>query len=94
MLFRSTLQLARMEQANEERVPFTLVTRLSGGESPVRVWREHRAMTGRKLAAAAGITPKRLADIEAGEEAPLRTMQLIARALDVDLDNLVPWSQE
>jgi DNA-binding XRE family transcriptional regulator len=89
------LKLARMEQANEETVPFEIVQRLSEGEIPVTVWREHRGLSREDLAVAAHVKIELLVAVESGkEDVPLRMMHAIARALRVDLDDLVPWSQE
>ena len=89
------LKLARVEQANEETVPFEIVQRLSDGEVPVTVWREHRRLTQEELAAAAHVPVELLKAVESGkEDVPLRTMQAIAFRLRVDLDDLVPWSQD
>ena len=45
-------------------LPIELVKRLSAGEHPVRVWRAHRGMTREALAAAAGVAPSYLSEIE------------------------------
>ena len=85
--------LARAEQANHEMVSLATVRRLSEGEVPVTVWREHRGLSLEQLAAFAQVQVDLLAAVEAGkEDVPLRIMYAIARALYVDLDDLVPWS--
>lgn len=87
--------LARVETANEERLPWAMVKRLSSGESPLLVWREHRGLSRDALAAASGMPEPVIVAIEAGRHEPaLRPMVALARALQVDLDDLVPWSQE
>lgn len=88
-------KLARIEQANGETVPLDVVRRLSDGEVPLMVWREHRRLSQKELAAAADVGTDLLAAIENGkEDVPLRIMSAFARALRVDLDDLVPWSQD
>jgi ribosome-binding protein aMBF1 (putative translation factor) len=88
------LKLARVEQANEEAVPFEIVRRLSDGGVPVTVWREYRGLSPDELAAAAHVQVDLLAAVERGkEDVPLRTMQALARVLQVDLDDLVPWPE-
>jgi len=75
-----------------ESVALAVVRRLSDGESPVRVWREHRGLTGRALAREARISPAMLTEIEAGrKEGSIRTLVALARALRVDIEDLVPW---
>jgi DNA-binding XRE family transcriptional regulator len=85
--------LARAAQANHETVPLATVRRLSEGEVPLVVWREYRGLSREQLAAIAHLQVELLAAVEAGkEDVPLRIMDAIARALRLDLDDLVPWS--
>ena len=89
------MRLARYETANEEMVPGWVVDRLHLGDVPVRVWREFRGLSAADLAAAAGVSESDLAGIEARRHEPgLPTMARIAKALRVDLDDLVAWAQE
>ena len=74
----------------EELIPQEIVDRLMGGEQPVKVWREFRGLTQTKLAAMAGIGKGYLSQIESGQRAgPLTTRRALAKALRVDLDDLV-----
>ena len=87
-----TFMLARMEQANDESHPWWVVERLHAGEPPVAVFRDLREIARDDLAAAAGVDPGIVASIETGEhECGIRLLAVIARALQVDLDDLVPW---
>ncbi len=87
-------RLARIETANDEFIPWDMHKRLSTGESPIKVWREHRGMSAADLAAASGVSAGQLATLEAGTSEPgLRLMARIARALRVDVDDLVPAEQ-
>src|SRR5712691_4249835 len=73
----------------QETVPHELVRRLLAGESPVRVWREHRGRSLRQLAERAGVGAGYLSQIENGaRKGTVKTMKKIAAALDVDLDDL------
>jgi DNA-binding XRE family transcriptional regulator len=82
-------------RAGEERVPAAVVDRLLAGESPIRVWREHRGLTLDRLGAAAGLSKGYLSDLENGKRTgPVETLQAIARALDVTLDELAPRARE
>ena len=75
----------------EELVPAEIANRLLDGENPVRVWREHRGMSVKDLAAKAGLSPPYLSQIETGRrEGTMKSMAAIARALRVDLDDLAP----
>ena len=88
------LQLARLQDANAERVPAAVVRRLAAGEAPLRVWRAHRGLSLRALAATAGISPAMLSEMETGKkEGSVRTLLSLARALGVDLDDLVSWQE-
>lgn len=82
--------MRRRAAGEDETVPFEVVQRLSDGDNPVRVWREHRGLKVGALAARAGISQPYLSQIEAGKkDGTLKTMAAIARALDVDVDDLV-----
>ena len=87
-----TFMLARMEQANDETRPWSVVQRLHAGEHPVAVFRDLRQMSRVDLATAAGTSAAAIAAIENGqEEGTLRLLLKIAGVLRVDLDDLVPW---
>ena len=74
----------------DEMVPAAIALRLLGDEHPVRVWREYRGLSVKDLAEAALISPSYLSQIETGRrEGTLETMARIARALRIDLDDLV-----
>ena len=76
---------------DEERVPAAVVDRLLAGENPIRVWREHRGMTLGQLGARAGLSKGYLSDLEKGKRAgPVETLQAIAGALGVSLEELAP----
>lgn len=54
---------------DEERIPASVINRLYlDNEPPLRVWREYRGFTGRKLAEAVGISSAYLSDIENGKK--------------------------
>jgi len=80
------------EKARADYLPGELVRRLIDGEHPVRVWRAHRGLTREALAAAAGIAPSYLSEIETrhkpGGFSPLAKL---AAALRISLDDLAAW---
>ena len=79
----------RIDTGLDETVPAAVVDRLLDGDSPVRVWREHRGMKVTELAAAAGISHSYLSQIESGRrQGRLETTKALAKALRVDLDDL------
>ena len=83
--------MARIVAGESEFVPHDFVLRIGGGEHPVRVWREYRGLKVGELAAAAGISQAYLSQIEGGKrEGSLSTMRALARALKVDVEDLLP----
>jgi ribosome-binding protein aMBF1 (putative translation factor) len=74
---------------DQERVPIELVDRLLAGESPVKVWREHRGLSQRALAARTGLNFAYLSQIETGaRKGTTATLKRLAETLGVDLDDL------
>ena len=70
-------------------VPKALVDRLIAGENPLRVYREHRAMTQQALADASGVSRDMIAMIEtAKKNGSLATVKKLASALDIDIEDL------
>lgn len=82
--------LAQLKAGETEAFPFEIAERILDGDHPVTVLREHRQMTTRGLAAAAGLSPSYLSEIENGHKpGSFDAMARIARALTVPLDLLV-----
>ena len=74
----------------DESAPIEVADRLLAGDNPLRVWRRHRGMTQQALAAAIGIGKSYLSEIESGKkDGSIRVIKAAAKALDVDLDDLV-----
>jgi len=93
----AALQAAEAEEARIGKaayrancLPVELVERMIvGGESPVRIWREHRGLTAKALAEAAGIGTSYLSEIESGHKpGSLDATAKLARALGISLDDL------
>lgn len=83
---------ARVAAGEDEYLPIEVTRRLMAGEVPVRVWREHRGLSGRALADRAGISPAYLSQIETGRKpGSFDAMARLARALDVEMEDLEPW---
>ena len=80
------------EKARADYLPIELVRRLSAGEHPVRVWRAHRGLTREALAAAAGIAPSYLSEIETRRKpGSFGALAKLSTALGVSLDDLAVW---
>ncbi len=87
---RAEKVLADVAAGRDEFVPAEMVDRILAGENKVKVWRTHRGMSGRDLAAAAGVSAPFISEIETGKkEGSVSVMKKIAEALKVDLDDLV-----
>jgi DNA-binding XRE family transcriptional regulator len=70
-------------------IPSETLRRELDGESPVRLWREHRGLTQQELAKRIGTSKPYLSQIENGKrKGTVETLKAIARALDVPLDVL------
>lgn len=77
------------ERRGDPTIAFETTERLLAGENPVAVWREERGLSRQALAAAAGVSPTMLDEIERGRQVPsLATARALAVALRVSLDDL------
>jgi hypothetical protein len=84
-------RLLGVEAARAGALPAELVRRLLDGESPVRIWREHRRLTLGDLADRAGIAPSYVSEIETGRKpGSAAALAKLAKVLGVHLDDLVP----
>jgi len=73
----------------EQLVPAEILRRELEGESPIKLWREHRGLTQQELADRVGISKPYLSQIESGKrQGTVETLSAIARALDVSLELL------
>ncbi len=62
---------------------------LIAGESPVRVFREHRGLSQLDLAGAAGISVPAVSKIERTGKASVDTFKAFAERLNLSIDDLV-----
>jgi DNA-binding XRE family transcriptional regulator len=82
------------EKARADYLPAELVRRLIDGEHPIRVWRAHRGLTREALAAAAGVAPSYLSEIETRRKpGSFAALAKLAAALHISLDDLAAWLQ-
>ena len=85
----------KLARGEEEAIPVEVVERLVDGESPVRVWREHRGLTQEDLGEQVGLSGSYLSQIESGKrEGTVKVYAALARALGVDVDDLVAAGDE
>ncbi len=67
-----------------------MMRRLVAGESPIRLWREHRRLTRTELAEQAQIDKTYLSQLESGRKVgSVAALRRLAAMLSVDLDDLV-----
>lgn len=84
------LNAAAANADKRDYLPAQLVKRMISGESPVRVWREHRGMTAKGLAEASGVSAAYLSQIETGAKpGSVKALAALAKALNVTVDDLV-----
>ena len=82
---------AREAAGDVEFLPWELAKRLRQGEHPVTVWRDHRGLTQKALAEQAKMTAAQLSEIEKGKKSgSVATLQKLARALSLTVDELLP----
>lgn len=80
---------ARLARGDDEIIPFELVERRVKGESPVKLWREYRALTQEQLAEKSGVSRPMIAAIETGrKQGGIATLRKLASILHVSLDQL------
>ena len=78
------------KDANEEAFPIELFDKIDAGESPLKVFREHRGLTQTNLAKKAGTSQGMINHIEKGNrEGTVSMLKDLANALDIDLDMLI-----
>jgi DNA-binding XRE family transcriptional regulator len=83
--------LARAEAAAADReyLPAKMVERIISGENRVRLWRQHRGLTEKALARAAGVDAAYLSQIETGKKpGSVAAFKKLAKALRVKVDDL------
>lgn len=72
-----------------DHLPHDVVKRLVSGEPPLKVFREHRAMTQEALAQAASVSTGYISQIERGTRQPSRkALTAFAAALGLDPEDL------
>lgn len=72
-----------------ETFPVEVADRLLAGEHPLRVWREHRALTLQTLAGRCGVTRQMISMIEHNKaKASADLLAKLADALGCDMDDL------
>lgn len=82
---------ARRRDAGEDYLPAAMVDRLMAGESALRVWRQHRGLSGMALADRSGVHKAAISRIESGKRIGRpQTWRALATALGVDPTDIMP----
>jgi DNA-binding XRE family transcriptional regulator len=77
------------KSAKQELFPAEVAHRLVGGESPIRVFREHRGLTQAQLAKSAKIARPYLAELESGRKrGSVAVLKAIVSVLKLELDDI------
>jgi DNA-binding Xre family transcriptional regulator len=71
-------------------IPSNVMARIWGGENRIRVLRSWRQMSQGALADSAGLSQAYLCEIEKGKNLSARAAKALARALEVDVGDLLP----
>ena len=86
--------IVRKEAGKDDGLSADLYWRMREGEHPVRTWRLQRKLSLNELARMAGVARAYLSEIETGKKpGSVAAFQRIARALGVDIDDLVATRQ-
>lgn len=82
--------MARLASGEDELIPAEFADRILNGESPLRVYRELRNLTGAELGRRAGLHRVQVHDIETGKKkGSVLTLKRLAEALSVTVDDLI-----
>ncbi|MEQ1499628.1 MAG: helix-turn-helix transcriptional regulator [Novosphingobium sp.] len=77
--------------SGEEYIPAEIVHRLINGENPLMVWRQHRGLTLDGLGEMVSRQGSFISKLEKGRaEGGIRLWQELAKALKLDLEDLLP----
>lgn len=75
---------ARLENGDDELIPLDIIERKIRGESPLRIWREHRRLTQEQLAKKAEVSRALIAAIETKRRTgSVNTWKKLGAALNV-----------
>ncbi|MDO8321326.1 MAG: helix-turn-helix transcriptional regulator [Phenylobacterium sp.] len=81
---------AALASGAEELIPADMLDRMLAGESPVKLWRQHRGLTQSALAAMADLSEGYLSQIETGKrDGTVESFKRLAEALGVAVDDLI-----
>jgi DNA-binding XRE family transcriptional regulator len=83
---------AALERGDDELVPSEVIYAILDGENGIKVWRDFHGMSQQELAENAGISVPYLSQLETNKRTgSLEVLCSVAKALNVSLDNIVPY---
>jgi len=87
----AAVEAERRRTAGEEYIPASVMDKLLAGESPLKVWRQHRGLTQGELASRVGVTTMSVSNLERGSRgARMQVWRALSEALNVSLDDILP----
>jgi len=87
----AAVEAQRRREAGEEYIPAEVVAKLVAGENPLKIWRTYRGLSLAALGEMVGHKASFMGKLEKGlNEGGIKLWQSLARALNVDLDDLIP----
>ena len=87
--------LAKLARGEEEFIPEYIAEALWDGQNPLKVWREYRGVSQNELAEQIGISAGYLSQLETGKRTGTAdVLARIARALSVDIEDLLTYDEE
>ncbi|MFO1254363.1 MAG: helix-turn-helix transcriptional regulator [Sphingomonadaceae bacterium] len=87
----AAVEAQKRRDAGEEYIPAEIVNRLVSDENPLKVWRQYRGLTLDGLGELVGRKGSFISKLEKGKaEGGIKLWQDLARALKLDLDDLLP----
>lgn len=91
----AAVEAQKRREAGEEYFPAEIVNRLINDENPLKVWRQYRGLTLEALGAMVGRKGSFISKLEKGRaEGGIKLWQDLAKALKLDLEDLLPIVQD
>lgn len=87
----AAMQAEHRRRGGEEYLPAAMVDRVLAGESPLKVWRNHRGLTLKRLSEMVGVSVAFLSELENRKKRGAPTLwRKLAEALNVSADDILP----
>ena len=82
----------KKDNIQPHELPKEFSERLKNGENPIKIYRQHRRLTQKDLAARMGVSQPLIGRLEASDapDCKLSTLRRVAESLDVEFSDLIP----